>query len=112
MFGADTEYPIDVIHKALSSFMVGVGRVWSQGANFDICILDHMFRHVGLTSPWKYNAVRDTRTLYDYIPENAWPVRQGTHHNALDDAKYQAECVIVAMKHLNRLASPGAKGSG
>lgn len=38
--------------------------VWSQGPAFDIVILEDAYRQVGLSHPWLYNNVRDTRTVY------------------------------------------------
>jgi hypothetical protein len=67
--------------------------IWSHGANFDEPLLAAAFRAASLTLPWRYADVRCTRTIFDLTGER--PDRgQGTHHNALDDAKAQAGAVI------------------
>ena len=67
--------------------------VWCQGANFDVVLWEAAARAVGRGVPWKYYAVRDTRTLYDlagFDPRSL--VRNGVYHCALDDARHQVEC--------------------
>lgn len=43
-----------------------VNLVWAHGTDFDIPILKSLFGIVKL--PWKYNAVRDARTVYRLLP--------------------------------------------
>lgn len=77
--------------------------IWAHGTHFDIAILETATRRVqrsGYPScrlGWKYDAARDTRTLYD--ARDAWPAKaqKGVKHNALDDARNQALAVIAAM---------------
>jgi 3' exoribonuclease, RNase T-like len=76
----------------------GDPRVWGNGATFDISILEYAFDHggVGLKEPWQFFNVRDVRTLVDaagYTAKNVPVAPVGTHHNALDDAIYQANVV-------------------
>lgn len=80
---------------------------WSHGAGFDLVLLESAYFACGLISPWLYDAVRDTRTIYalaeikakDYFEEGA------TAHSALDDARAQARAVIAAYFKLG-LAAP------
>lgn len=67
-------------------------RVYGNGANFDISILDHAYAAGGQTSPWEFYNVRCFRTLKSLPsargvskPENALA------HNALFDAIAQAQ---------------------
>lgn len=69
-------------------------RLWAHGPVFDIGKLEHVSNQYAIDMAWKYNSVRDTRTLYDCFPNMVWPDRSGTAHNALDDARYQAHCVM------------------
>lgn len=73
--------------------------VWGNGANFDPPILDDMFRMCGLEIPYMFWNVRCYRTFDSMTKCKELVVRQGTHHNAEDDAIYQAETVIA---YLNR----------
>lgn len=69
-------------------------QIWSQGASFDIPIIDCALKIYGLTPPWKYWNVRDTRTAYDIFNFDPRSVKRvGTYHNALDDCQYQVQCV-------------------
>ena len=91
-------------HKFFRQF--GASCVWSQGANFDEPIWQAVCRQLGLIAPWKYWAVRDTRTAYDLFDfDPRIMLRTGNHHNALDDARHQAWCVIEASRRRG-LAAP------
>jgi hypothetical protein len=68
--------------------------VWGQGANFDVVLLEQSLRMSGHKTPWLFYNTRDTRTAYQMAGfDTKSIVRQGTYHNALDDAKHQARCV-------------------
>lgn len=43
-------------------------RIWANGAVFDIGILEHAYRSVGFSIPWKYSAIRDSRTIRQELP--------------------------------------------
>lgn len=76
----------------------GGERIWCQGATFDAPVWEAASTAVGAKLPWKFWNVRDTRTLYDLYNFDPRSVkREGTHHNALDDAKHQAICVQKAI---------------
>jgi hypothetical protein len=91
----------------------GVGpveAVWSHGASFDVAILEHAYAVAGIPVPWKYTAVRDTRTLFELAPavtfadltakgafEQAYP---RVPHDALSDAIHQAFAVQRALRRL------------
>lgn len=71
--------------------------VWACSPAFDIVMLEAAYRAVGAESPWRYYNCRDYRTLRETL--GTWPDReqQGTNHDALDDARYQAKCLIEAV---------------
>lgn len=75
---------------------------WCHGATFDVPILDAAYEACGLPAPWKFYDVRDTRTLYDLVGVKV-DRSNGTHHNALDDARAQAEAAAAAFRRLSRL---------
>lgn len=66
------------------------GGVWSNGAAFDIPILEHAYRQLDLSIPWHYYKVRCMRT-YRNLPgaESIATPDYGVAHNALDDAIQQ-----------------------
>lgn len=74
-------------------------RVWCHGATFDVPLLEAAYRAIGQTPPWAYNEARCTRTLYDLAgisPDRS----KGVHHNALNDAKVQADAAVAAINKL------------
>jgi len=83
--------------------------VWSNGADFDLPMLAHAYKQVGLKLPWAPYAARCYRT-YKNLPDarTIKVERTGQHHNALDDAIYQARhlCAI----HHTLFVSSGVEG--
>lgn len=74
-------------------------RPWSNGAGFDIVIVESLAKAYGVPVPWKYWDIRDTRTLWDVT--GVRPNRgSGTHHIAVDDAVAQAQAVVAAYAKL------------
>lgn len=67
-------------------------RVYGNGANFDISILDHAYAAGGQTSPWEFYNVRCFRTLKS-VPSarNVAKPENALAHNALFDAIAQAQ---------------------
>jgi len=72
----------------------GAKIVWSQGGNFDEPVWTAAMYAIGRSPPWRYYDTRCTRTIYSAASLDTRTVkRDGTHHNALEDAKYQAICI-------------------
>jgi len=67
--------------------------VWGNGASFDNTILSETYRRMNLTPPWPFWADRCYRTMKNMYPQIEMD-RSGVHHNALDDAKSQANHLI------------------
>jgi len=67
--------------------------VWACSPAFDATILRHAYEQVGWRVPWQFYDLRDVRTVREESPH--WPEREqeGTEHDALADARYQARCV-------------------
>jgi hypothetical protein len=101
VFGDKNKSPLSVALDDLRTWMLKKAtkpKVWGNGSSFDISILEHAYDNgaVGLKEPWFYTNIRDMRTIMDYLQAEMKPKREGTHHNALDDAKYQAQCISAA----------------
>jgi hypothetical protein len=77
-------------------------KIWSHGASFDIPVLDAVYGRMSKMSvPWNYQAVRDTRTLFDLTSVRMSDVpNTGVKHHALDDAIHQARVVQFAYRKL------------
>ncbi len=95
----------DAVNEAHYRFrQSGALCVWSQGAGFDAVIWEEACRQLGVTVPWRFYNVRDTRTIYALASVRGDDVlREGTHHNALDDARHQVRCVQLAANRLLRV---------
>ena len=64
-------------------------RVWGNGAAFDNVILASAYRRSGTPQPWQFWNDRCYRTVKAQYPAVKMQ-RNGTHHNAVDDAESQA----------------------
>jgi 3' exoribonuclease, RNase T-like len=75
-------------------------RVWGNGAGFDQPIIAKAYKQCGWKAPpWRYSNERCYRTLKSLAPHIEIQ-RIGTHHNAGDDARAQAEHAIRLVKEL------------
>lgn len=78
-------------------------KLWGNGSDFDNVILTHAYNKLGLDAPWRFYNNRCFRTvrkeLASYIQE---PDRAGVHHNALDDAMFQASILLQLKRPLAR----------
>jgi hypothetical protein len=113
---AKDQMPIGLAVEKFTKFYAAVQGeyLWSQGANFDEPILGHVYKVLKKRSPWKFSCSRDTRTAYHFGEafgagnySSHTITRDGTYHNALDDAKHQAVCVVAAIQALT-----GKNGNG
>ncbi|MFA7188682.1 MAG: 3'-5' exonuclease [Sphaerochaetaceae bacterium] len=91
----------------LSDWFPTGSMVWSNGANFDLPILEHAYTQYEIEQyiPWKYHDTRDVRTICalveGMIDRKDYPFK-GTPHNALDDAIHQAEYVCDMWRTIRR----------
>lgn len=75
-------------------------QLWGNGADFDNIILGSLYEAFHGKKPWSYSRNRCFRTMKNLCP-NVKVARQGTHHNALDDAITQAVHLQEIMKCLS-----------
>ena len=88
------------LKDALKQFADWIGEgaeVWGNGAVFDNAILSNAYRKCGMEQPWKFWNDRCYRTVKNMHPDVKLE-RIGVYHNAVDDAKSQAD-------HLMRIIS-------
>lgn len=104
-----TDEPVDrslmMVESFFSRFTGGaheIAGVWGFGSDFDNAFVQDIFRQWGRSVPWPHKKNRCGRTLVGMTaPEK--PLNIGTHHNALDDAMWQAEYFRRGMKILGRV---------
>jgi len=75
-------------------FPIGVDGVWGNGASFDNVVMSESYIRAGIARPWPFWKDKCYRTVKGMYPDVALE-RSGTHHNALDDARTQAEHLIA-----------------
>ena len=80
----------------LDQFGAKKAKVWGNGSDFDNAILTACYASIGKNIPWEFWNNRCYRTLKSLKPQIKM-ARQGTYHNALDDAKSQALHAIQLM---------------
>ena len=106
--GLQPKRPPKAMRSALTDLARWLGkypdlkRVWAQGPSFDIAVLEGYYKRLGLPIPWKYNAARDTRTVYDLAREQGWEKPEGTEpvHTGMEGCRRQIICLMSALKWL------------
>lgn len=75
---------------------------WGNGADFDNAILQHAYVKAGIECPWMFWNNKCYRTMKAVAKELGFEEtkRQGTHHNALDDAIHQARNLQLIYSYL------------
>lgn len=73
--------------KLLGDFVDGSETIWAHGTDFDIGVLRTLFAE----PPWKYNVVRDARTMYRNLikKRKMSPDLKFIEHDPVDDSKQQ-----------------------
>lgn len=100
-FGEEGRIPFHDALEQLNKLCWNKERVWSNGAAFDIAILEFALKNASLTVPWKFWEVRDTRTLWEVAGVRLNSDGGSTSHRADDDAIKQAAKVQEAYKKLS-----------
>jgi DNA polymerase III epsilon subunit-like protein len=89
------------LEAVLTEFVRGAEEcdvVWANSPSFDLAILKTAGEAVGVEMPWAFYEERDFRTLKN-LPNVVEVEHEGTEHDALDDAIYQAR---YALENLRR----------
>ena len=78
-------------------------KVWGNGAAFDNVILSSAYKAVGFETPWNFWNDRCFRTMKNEFAGVPLPDRVGLlHHKAVDDARYQAECLVEILRSVRK----------
>lgn len=97
----DGGQPLADVLAAFRAWYVGNGfdEVWANSPAFDCELLEAAYDAVGLDAPWGFHEERDYRTL-TALPCAVALEQQGTEHDALDDARYQARVAAQTLAKL------------
>jgi hypothetical protein len=93
----DIAEPIGNVLEQFRMFIVAlpaIAGVWGNGATFDNVLLAEAYKRLGMEAPWPFWKDRCYRTVKNLYPAVEL-VRVGTLHNALADARTQAEHLIA-----------------
>lgn len=99
-FKEQTNHPSDVARAFCACFnWAEIEGVWGHGATFDPVVLGSFLQQYNSIIPWKYNQVRDTRTLFWLLPTEM--EKATIKHSGEADAIAQALTVQKAFKQFN-----------
>lgn len=87
---------LDSFFKLLNKYLVGMDKIWCQGPQFDMVILENLYDMLEHHHNWAYWQVSDSRTLFNMMPRDPRKDIQQDLHDAQQDAYYQAICVQKA----------------
>lgn len=93
--------------ETLYKFCWNHNNVWSNGASFDVVVMEHAWRQTSSRPnpiPWPFYKVRDTRTLYEVTGVSLKDGNYATTHKAVEDAERQA---IILQKGYLKLIKAG-----
>jgi hypothetical protein len=77
--------------------------IWARGPQFDVAILEDLMRQLQIDIPWKYNQIRDLRTLMAMAGldvKDVHPQPGFVKHSAFSDCVFQVKCYKEAVKIL------------
>jgi len=98
-FSEDNRVDLHEFIKDLNKWVTGADEIWCQGPQFDMVILEDLFKQLDHHKNWQFWQIRDSRTLFKMLPEDPRKDVQEDAHNAMADAYWQAKCVQQAYKH-------------
>lgn len=76
--------------QSFSEWFQADDKIWSNGANFDIPMLEHAFKQAGMETPWRFWNARCVRTYTRELPGAEKVAKPKNGHHALLDAINQA----------------------
>lgn len=93
--------PVDFM-KEFNRYCNGIQDIWCQGPQFDMVILESLYRSFDHHWNWQYYQIRDSRTLMQVVKKVSGmkDPRKGMQqllHNAAEDSYWQAKAVQIIM---------------
>lgn len=97
-FTEDGRVPLTEFFTDLNKYLVGVDKIWCQGPQFDMVILEDLYRAFDHHRNWAFWQIMDCRTIFNMMPKDPRKSVQQNLHSADDDAYWQAVCVQKTYK--------------
>lgn len=98
---ADATAPVATVLGNFAAWLPDNATLWGNGSDFDNAIVSAAYDKMGMETPWSFRGNRCLRTLRGMYPHVQVPA-VGTHHNALDDAIYQAKLCQAIHKEMRK----------
>lgn len=95
-FAEHGRIPLDQALGELAKLIWHSKRIWAQGPTYDMNILEHAYKSFGMSLPWQYYMVRDSRTVFSLWPDLPKPP---VSHHALEDCCRQIDMLQATLRH-------------
>jgi|TARA_R110000803_G_scaffold42597_5_gene91294 hypothetical protein len=100
-FSDEGRIPLIEFASQLNKYLVGVDKIWCQGPQFDMVILENLYKQFDQHRGWAFWQIMDCRTVFNMMPKDPRKAIQQNLHSADADAYYQALCVQQSYSHFN-----------
>ena len=100
-FAEEGRVQINDFATSLNKWLVGCEQIWCQGPQFDMVIIENLYKQINIHTNWAYWQIRDSRTVFSLMAVDPRKGVQEALHSAVDDAKWQAKCLQTCLFMLN-----------
>jgi hypothetical protein len=90
---------LDAFFKEFNKYVTGCKNIWCQGPQFDMVMIENLYRQKLHHTSWKYWQIKDSRTLFSLMEVDPRKAIQVEAHDAAEDAYWQAVCVQKTFKY-------------
>lgn len=95
----DNREPLSDIFAHMNRYMTAMDKIWCHGPQFDMVIIEDLYRQSNHHTNWGYWQIQDCRTLFNIMPKDPKEEIQKDLHDAGEDAYWQAVCVQTAFAY-------------
>ena len=95
----DHRQPLSDIFATINKYAAGIDKIWCQGPQFDMVIIENMYTQAKHHFNWQYWQIQDCRTVFNMMPVDPRKSVQQDLHDAGEDAYWQAVCLQVAFNY-------------
>jgi hypothetical protein len=101
-FGDEGRVTVTEALSQITKFCWNQKAIWSNGINFDISNVNHLFKAKKMRAPWEFYHINDARTLYNNVGQHMNPpmTPRNNNHSAVDDCLEQIRCLQAIFERL------------